>query len=91
MALWTRLLFAAGKRLAADPRVRKKVAATYREDVRPRAEAAWAKAKPALRETRADLRRIAYETPPRQNPGRFAGRVARALIDRARGKDRDAG
>jgi hypothetical protein len=87
MALWTRLLFAAGKRLASDERVRAKVAGTYRDEVRPRAEAAWAKTKPKIDETRADIRRIADETPPKRNPGRFAGRVARTLIDRAKGRN----
>lgn len=87
MALWTRLLFYAGKKLASDPRARAKAAETWRDSVRPAAEAAWARTKPEIDRTRADYRRIKEETPPGQNPGRFAGRLARSVIDRVRGND----
>ena len=84
MALWTKLLFHTGKKLAVDPAARDKVAETYRETVKPAAEAAWSKAKPGIDRTREDFRRIKAETDPKQNPGRFAGKLARSLIDRVR-------
>lgn len=84
MTLWTKLLFGAGKRLAVDPAAREKVAEAYRETVKPTAEAAWAKAKPEIERTREDIARIKAETDPKQNPGRFAGKLARSLIERAK-------
>lgn len=85
MALWTKLLFQAGKKLAVDPAARDKVAEVYCETVKPAAEAAWSKARPEIDRTREEFRRIRAETDPRQNPGRFAGKLARSLIDRVRG------
>lgn len=87
MALWTRLLFQAGKALASHPQAREKAAELYRDKVMPAAEAAWDKAKPALDAARDDIRRIKEETPPAGNPGRFAGRVTRSLIDRVKGRN----
>jgi hypothetical protein len=73
MTLWTKLLFQAGKRLASDASAREKVAEAYRDAV-----------KPEIDRTREDIRRIRSETDPKENPGRFAGRLARSLIDRAK-------
>ena len=86
MAFFTKLLFYAGRKLAEHPEARARAAEAYRDKVRPAAEAAWDKAKPRIDATRDDIRRISAETPPRENPGRFAGRVARSLIDNARGR-----
>ena len=84
MTLWTKLLFHAGRKLAVDQAAREKVAETFRETVKPAAESAWSKARPAVDRTRDDFRRIKAETDPKQNPGRFAGRIARSLIDRVK-------
>ena len=85
MALWTKILFHAGKTLASNPELRARAVEAWREDVRPHAEAAWSRAKPKVDATREDIRRIREETPPGQNPGRFAGRVARRLIENVKG------
>jgi len=84
MTLWAKLLFHAGKKLAVDPAARDKVAGAYRETVKPAAETVWAKARPEIDRTRDDFRRIKAETDPKRNPGRFAGRFARSLIDRVK-------
>jgi len=85
MALLRTLLFQAARRLAADPRVRAKAAEVVETEIKPRARAAAAKAKPRIEETRADLRRIAAETDPRTQPARFARRAARRIVEGVKG------
>ena len=80
MPILKRLLFHAARRLATDPQARQIVIEIYRDQVRPRAAAAWEKAKPRIEETRADIGRIAEETDARHHPARFAGRAARRIL-----------
>lgn len=81
MFLLRKLLFSAARRLATDERVRKVATDTYRDAVKPRAEAAWKSAKPRIDETKADIGKIAEETDARNHPARFAGKAARRLLD----------
>ena len=75
-----RMLFLAARRLATDPEVRLLAMELFREQVRPRAAAAWQRAKPRIDGTRADIGRIAEETNARRHPVRFAGRATRRIF-----------
>ncbi len=81
MLLLRSLLFRAARRAAADPRVQAKAAELYQREVKPRAEAAWADAKPKLDAARRDLGRIARESDPRRDPKGFAAKLKRRFID----------
>ena len=80
------LLFRAARRIASDERVQQKATETYREEINPRAEAAWSATKPRLENTRDDIKQIAEETKPTEEPARFAGRAARRLFDEITGE-----
>ena len=86
MALLQRLLFGAARRLASDPDARRKAAEIYHGQVKPAAEEARRRAKPKIDAARAELRDIAKHTDPRAEPAKFAGRLTRRLLDKARGK-----
>ncbi len=86
MTLLQRLLLNAARKIAANPEAREKAAEIYRDEVKPRAEQAVKKAKPKMDAARAELRDMAAETDPRREPARFAGRVMRRVIDKAKGK-----
>lgn len=88
MSLLSRLLFRAARRAAADERVQRAAADAYRNEVRPRAQAAWRKARPRLEETGADIGRLAKETDARRHPARFAGKAARRVLDEIKPKSR---
>ena len=81
MPLLQRLLFSAARRLATDERARKMAADTYRDVVKPRAEAAWKSAKPRIEETKTDIGKIARETDARKHPARFAGKATRRVME----------
>ena len=85
MTLLHKLLFSAARRLATDERARKMAADTYRDTIKPRAEAAWKSAKPRIEETKAGIGRIAAETDAKKHPARFAGKAARRIIDDLKG------
>ncbi len=91
MALLQRLMFAAARRIAADPRTKAKAKQVFETEIKPRAADALAKAKPkiakAKESVRAELDDIAKDTDPRREPARFAGRLARRLIDKAKGRE----
>ncbi|MBK18041.1 MAG: hypothetical protein CMM52_04285 [Rhodospirillaceae bacterium] len=86
MPILRTLLFHAARRIASDERVQKKAAQTYREEIKPRAEAAWSAAKPRIENTRDDIKKIADETRPTNEPGRFAGRAAKRIFDEVKGE-----
>ena len=67
--------------MAADERIQKKAAETYHEEIKPRAEAAWLATKPRIDKTRDDIKKIAQETKPTEEPAHFAGRAARRIFD----------
>ena len=78
MSLIARLLLAAARRAAADPRVQAKAADIYQNEVKPRARAAWRQTKPRLVAAKQDLKHIARETDPKG----FA--VKKRFVDGAR-------
>lgn len=86
MPILRSLLFQAAKRIATDERVQQKAAETYRDEIKPRAEAAWSATKPRLENTRNDIKQIAAETKPTEEPARFAGRAVRRIIDEVKGE-----
>jgi hypothetical protein len=87
--LLRRLLFNAARKAAADPRVRAKAADVYEREVKPRAKAAWAEAKPRLEAARDDVKDAAAKVDPRDDPAGFAGEVKRRFIEKRRpGEDR---
>lgn len=86
MNLLRKFLFQAARRVATDERVQRAAADAYRNEIKPRAEAAWKKAKPRLEETRADIGKIAEETNARQHPARFAGKATRRVLQELKPK-----
>jgi hypothetical protein len=76
------MLFHAAKRLGSDARVRAKAKEVFEQEVKPRAEAAWRQAKPKLDAAKAELRDIARETDPRENPREFAAKLKQRIVDR---------
>ncbi|MHA1158068.1 MAG: hypothetical protein ACTSP2_04890 [Alphaproteobacteria bacterium] len=62
--------------------MRAKAAELLEREVKPRAEEAWQKAKPKLKAAQEELRTIAEETNPRQNPKGFAKKVKERFVDR---------
>ncbi len=81
MVLLRRLLFQAARRIAADPRVQDKAAEFYQGQVRPRAQAAARETGSRLKAARDELRDIAAETDPRDDPKGFANKVKRRFLD----------
>ncbi len=84
MSLIARLLLAAARRAAADPRVQAKAAEIYQNEVKPRARAAWRQTKPRLVAAKQDLKHIARETDPRDDPKGFAVKLKKRFVDGAR-------
>ena len=82
MAIFPRLLLHAARRLASDPRVRAKAAELYDKEVKPRAKAAWRETKPKIEAAKAELRDIAAETDPRENPRKFARKLKERFFER---------
>ena len=86
MSLLLNFLFKAARRVATDERVQRTAADTYRDQVKPRAQAAWKNAQPRLEEAKADIGRIAEETDARRHPARFAGKATKRVIDALKSK-----
>ena len=84
MVLIYRLLLAAARRAAADPRVQAKAADIYQNEVKPRARAVWQETKPRLAAAKQDLQDIARETDPRDDPKGFAVKLKKRFVDGAR-------
>ncbi|MFQ5957929.1 MAG: hypothetical protein ACE5LF_01025 [Alphaproteobacteria bacterium] len=75
-------LWRAAKFIASNPRLRANALEVFNREVKPRAEDTWRRTRPKLEVARADLREIARETNPRENPGKFASRVKERFLDR---------
>ncbi len=86
MAILRRLLVHAAARLTSDPRVRAKAADVLEHEVKPRVAAAWRQTRPKLEAARNELRDIAEETDPRENPRAFAVKVKERFLDRGRSR-----
>ncbi len=80
MTLLRKFLLQAARRIASDERVQRAAAEAYRDEIKPRATAAWRKTKPRLDETRADIGKIAAETDARRHPARFAGKATKRVL-----------
>ena len=87
MPILRNLIFRAARRIAADERIQKKAAETYHDEIKPRAEAAWLATKPRIDNTRDDIKKIAQETKPSEEPARFAGRAVRRIFDEFTGEN----
>jgi hypothetical protein len=86
MAILRRLLVHAAARLTGDPRVRAKAADILEHEVKPRVTAAWRQTRPKLEAARDELRDIAEETDPRENPRAFVVKVKERFLDRGRSR-----
>ena len=69
MPILRNLIFKTAQRIATDERVQKKAAETYEAT------------KPRIDKTRDDLKKIAQETKPTEEPAHFAGRAAKRIFD----------
>jgi hypothetical protein len=74
MPILRNLIFKAAQLIASDERVQKKAAEAYEAT------------KPRIDKTRDDIRKIAQETKPTEEPALFAGRAARRIFDELTGK-----
>jgi hypothetical protein len=74
MPILRNLIFKAAQRIATDERVQQKAAETYEAT------------KPRIDKTRDDLKKIAQETKPTEEPALFAGRAARRIFDELTGE-----
>ena len=79
MVMLRYLLYRAARRIAADPRVQARAAEVVEQELKPRAEAAWRRAKPRLDAAKQEVRSAAAETDPRRNPGAFAANIAKRV------------
>lgn len=84
MALIPRLLIGAVRWIASDPRVQAKAADIMENQVRPRAEDAWRKAKPKIDAAKAGLRDAAAEANPMRDPRGFAARLKGRIFHRTK-------
>ena len=74
MPILRNLIFKAAQLIASDERVQKRAAEAYEAT------------KPRIDKTRDDIRKIAQETKPTEEPALFAGRAARRIFDELTGK-----
>jgi hypothetical protein len=81
MAFLNRLFAQAAAKLASDPRVRAKAAEVVEREVKPRAAEFWRQTKPKLESARDELRDIAAEADPRDDPRAFAAKVRQRIRD----------
>ena len=80
----------AARPLASAPRHAEEEARAFETGAKPRAREGWRKTKPKIEraneEAKAAFMNLAAETDPRKEPARFAGRLARRIIDRVKGE-----
>ena len=81
MLILRTLLWRAARHFAADPRIQAKAADVYKNEVKPRAQAVGRTARGRLAAGRDELRDIAGEIDPREDPGGFLAKVKRRFID----------
>lgn len=75
MAGLGRLLAAAARRIAADPRVQSKISDTVENDIKPRAKEAWRKNKPKLEAKAAEINDQIRKKATRENFDKLADKV----------------
>ena len=81
MLILRTLLWRAARHFVADPRIQAKAADIYQREVKPRAQAVGQTARGRLAAGRDELRDIAGEIDPREDPGGFLAKVKRRFID----------
>jgi len=86
MAKLSRLLAAAARRIAADPRVQAKISKIVENDLKPKAKEAWRKNKPKLEAKAAKLNEQIRKKATRENFEKLADKVRDRLGDRTKGK-----
>ncbi len=74
-----RLLLYAARRIALDPRVQDKAAELYETELKPRAQAAGRDAKAKFDVVKDELKDIAREANPRDDPRAFAAKVKQRI------------
>jgi hypothetical protein len=84
MAKLSRILAAAARRLAADPRVRAKVSEVVENNIKPRAKEAWRQNKPKLEAKAAELNGQIRKKATRENLANLADKIRDRLRDRPR-------
>ncbi|WP_366555642.1 hypothetical protein [Aquibaculum sediminis] len=87
MPILRTLLFEAAKRAARNPQVRAEAGRVYRDEVQPRLRTAAAKGKGAAGQFSEEWRGTSGEVDFRQDPARFAGRLAGRLRRRVSPKE----
>ena len=83
------LLFQTIRRIVADPRVQQKAAATYDKEVKPRIQEAGKFAKDNIDFARGELKDIATEINPLDNPGGFLRKAQKRLFKGDEGRETD--
>ena len=81
MLILRTLLWQAARRVVGDPRVQAKAADLYQREVKPRAQAVGRTTRSRLAAGRDELRDIAGEIDPLDDPGAFLAKVKRRFID----------
>ena len=84
MPLLRQALFYAARRLASDPRLRRRAAEVLENEVKPRAQAALREVKPKVRAVREDLKDAARTVDVRKDPIGFANEAVDRLRQRRR-------
>jgi hypothetical protein len=84
MAKLSRILAAAARRIAADPRVRAKVSEIVDQDIKPRAKQAWRQNKPKLEAKAAELNEQIRKKATRKNFERLADKIRNRLREARR-------
>ncbi len=79
MLILRRALGLVARRIAADPRVRAKAAEVVEKELRPRIKEAVERARPRLEAARDELRDIAREADPRNDPKGFARKLGQRV------------
>ena len=81
----SRLLAAAARRIAANPRVQAKVAQVVENDIKPKAKELWKKNKPAIEVKAAELNEKVRQKATRENFEKLAGKVRERMRERSKG------
>jgi hypothetical protein len=84
MAKLSRILAAAARRIAADPRLRAKVSEIVDQDIKPRAKEAWRQNKPKLEAKAANWNEQIRKKVTRKNFEKLADKIRDRLRDARR-------
>jgi hypothetical protein len=79
-----RLLVAAARRIAADPRVRAKVSEVVENDIKPKAKEVWRKNKPKVEAKAAEWNEKVRQKATRENFEKLAANVRDRFKERSK-------